>query len=84
MTEMTRETDEEYRRELGLILARAVLPILVELGVVLVIVKRDDITRLCARLKGLLTHQREQEREDTEVAKFRREMTVWEHEEMGR
>jgi len=76
-------TEEEEARALRVEAAK-LLVLGVQLAAIIVITRRDDLARLGMRVRSALTHQRAREREDTEVAAFGREVSAWEHQEMGR
>lgn len=75
---------DPLRDELLRDLAKLAVSLGVQLGVLVLIAKRDDLARLGQRLHRAVTGQRERERQDAAVAVFRREITAWEHEQAGR
>lgn len=56
----------------------------VQLAAIIAITRRDDLARLGMRVRYVLGRQRAREREETQVALFRRDLSAWEHQEMGR
>ncbi len=82
---MTAEEDRgPLRDELLRDLAKLAVSLGVQLGVLVLIAKRDDLARLAHRVHRAVSGQRERERPDAAVAIFRRQMTAWEHEQAGR
>lgn len=56
----------------------------VQLGALLLLAKRDALTRAWMRLQALVSAQRTRERHEVTVAQFRAELAAWEHEQAGR
>lgn len=73
-------------------LADELLPELILLGVslgvqvaaLLLISNRDALTRGWMRLQARVSAHAERERQDVAVAQFRRDVSVWEHEQAGK
>ena len=84
MTDVSRGTGGDFGDDLRQELVKTLVPLLINIGVLVALMKRDDIARLGMRLQYMLTNRRQIEMQDVAVARFRQEMAVWEHEEMGR
>lgn len=56
----------------------------VQLGVLVVLAKRDALTRGWMRLQERVSAHRDRERQDVAVAAFRAQVSAWEHEQAGR
>ena len=78
------ESHLSYEEQLKLVLVKALLPVLINVAVVVAITKRDEVTRLWMRVQNYLGNVRKKDLEDTVIARFRREISEWEHKEQGR
>lgn len=81
---MSEQQNLTYEQELKVILFKEIVSLAAFGLMMMALTKRDDITRIKMRIEAIIRRQREHEMQDTIIARFRRQISEWEHAELGR